>query len=275
MPILDGLPILGAALTLNTLAQHRDWILDKQRDLELQDFCELDVLDGDWRSTAEEVKRLLTGYEGRLGIHGPFWSLALDAVDPMVRAVVTRRLLQGLEICEALGATQMVIHSPYTTWDHANLDIYPNARDKKIDLVHDTLATVVPRAEDIGVELVIENIEDIDPYARVELAESFDSDGVLVSIDTGHALYAHMSHGAPPVDFFVQAADDLLAHIHLQDADGYADRHWQPGDGVVNWRAVFAAIAQIDADPRLIIEVRDPRQLMRGVAYLTGLGLAV
>ncbi|MDR3373098.1 MAG: sugar phosphate isomerase/epimerase [Ancalomicrobiaceae bacterium] len=272
---MDGRPVLGAALTLKTLAQHRDWIINRQRDLELQDFCELAVLDGDWRATAEAIKRLLDGYEGRLGMHGPFWGLVLDAEDPQIRAVVTRRLLQGLEIAEAIGATQMVIHSPYTTWDHNNLDIYANARDKMIDRVHDTLSSVVPRAEDIGLELVIENIEDIDPYARVELAESFDSDSVLVSIDTGHALYAHVSLGAPPVDYYVQAADELLAHIHLQDADGYADRHWQPGDGAVNWRAVFAAIARIDADPRLIIEVRDPGQLMRGVEYLTRLGVAV
>ncbi len=31
-------PILGAALPLDGLRLHKDWILEKQRDLELQDF---------------------------------------------------------------------------------------------------------------------------------------------------------------------------------------------------------------------------------------------
>jgi len=31
-------PILGAALTKETLAVQRDWILEKQCDLEIQDF---------------------------------------------------------------------------------------------------------------------------------------------------------------------------------------------------------------------------------------------
>ena len=65
------------------------------------------------------------GYTGRLGIHGPFWGFKIDSQDPLIRSVVTRRLLQGLEACEMVGATQMVIHSPFTTWDYNNLDINP------------------------------------------------------------------------------------------------------------------------------------------------------
>jgi hypothetical protein len=38
------LPILGVALPLAGARQHRDWILEKQRDLELQDFFWADVL---------------------------------------------------------------------------------------------------------------------------------------------------------------------------------------------------------------------------------------
>jgi hypothetical protein len=41
------LPVLGVAVPLAGLRQHRDWILERQRDLELQDFCWADVLNGD------------------------------------------------------------------------------------------------------------------------------------------------------------------------------------------------------------------------------------
>ena len=47
----------------------------------------------------------------------------------------------------------------------------------------------------------------------------------------------------------------FLEHVHLQDADGYADRHWHPGEGTIPWGGVFKALRDIDANPRLIIEV--------------------
>ena len=94
-------PILGAALTRETLVIHRDWILEKQRDLEIQDFFRAEMLDGDWRSAAARSAVLLDGYTGRLGIHGPFWGFKIDSQDPLIRSVVTKRPLQGLEAASA------------------------------------------------------------------------------------------------------------------------------------------------------------------------------
>jgi len=271
---MPDLPILGAALTVASLETHRALMLDKARDLELQDFCFADVLNGDWTPIADKAKALLDGHDGRVGIHGPFWGFAIDTMDPDVREVVKKRLWQGLDVCEALGGTHMVVHSPYTTWDHNNLDNDDRGREQKIELCHLAMKDAVKRAEDIGCELVIENIEDKDPFARIELAESFGSEAVKVSIDTGHAHYAHGSTGAPPVDYFVKAAGNALAHIHLQDADGYADRHWTLGEGTVNWHAVFAALGELDSTPRLIVELRNHSGLPASIANMAALGLA-
>jgi len=168
----------------------------------------------------------------------------------------------------------MVIHSPYTTWDHHNLDNYPTARAMVIEAAHDCLAQAVRRAEDQGVMLVIENIEDIDPRDRRVLAESFGSEAVKLSIDTGHAHYAHGSTGAPPVDYFVQSAGEMLGHVHLQDAEGYADRHWAIGQGTIRWHAVFAALAAVESHPRLILELRDKVGILPSMAWLEREGLA-
>lgn len=266
-------PIVGAALAYPMIQQHRNWILDRQRDLEVQDFFASDVLDGDWRPLAEKIRATLDGYTGRLGVHGPFWGFRIDSHDTEIRAVVRKRFMQGLDVCAALGATQMVVHSPYTTWDHNNLDMYPASRAGVVERVHATLRDVVLRAEDMGCERVIENIEDKDPKVRVDLAKSFGSKAVKVSIDTGHAHYAHVSTGAPPVDFYVTAAGAELHHVHIQDTEGYADRHWLPGEGTIRWEGVFRAIAELPASPRLIMEVRDQRNLLKGFNHLAGLGL--
>ena len=271
---MTSLPVLGAAMPLDTLETHRDWLIADQRDLELQDFITAEVLNGDWQPLVARARALLDGDTGRLGIHGPFWGLTLDNPDPEIRAIVTKRMEQGLAVCEALGATQMVIHSPYTTWDYNNLDMLPNARQKLLDNVHATLDPVIARAEGAGVQMVLENIQDKDPDARCALARTFESPSVKVSIDTGHAHYAHGSTGAPPVDYYVHRAGDLLHHIHLQDADGYADRHWAIGKGTVNWHAVFAALAPLGGQPRLIMELRDKAGIRPSAAYLESLGLA-
>jgi sugar phosphate isomerase/epimerase len=271
---LSNLPVLGAALTRSALETHRDWIISGQRDLELQSFFDGDVLDGDWRGEVAALRKLLDGYEGRLGVHGPFWGFKIDTPDRLVREVVRKRLLQGLEACEAVGATQMVIHSPMTTWEYNNHAAVPSERAKQVERTHETLRPVVARAADIGCTLVIENIEDKDPAGRVALARSFESPFVKVSIDTGHAHYAHVSTGAPPVDVYVHAAGDMLEHVHLQDADGFADRHWHPGEGTIHWRAVFAALEKLTSNPRLVIEVKDKAGLRRGADHLIGLGLA-
>jgi sugar phosphate isomerase/epimerase len=266
-------PLIGAALTTRELATYRDWILERDRDLELQSFQTAEVLDGDWSALAAETNRLLDGYNGRLGIHGPFWGFTVDSPDPLIRAVVQKRLGQGLDVCAAVGATQMVIHSPFTTWDYNNLDMMPGQRDRLFTCAHATLDAIVTRAENQGVTLVMENIEDIDPSDRKRLCDSFASSALKLSIDTGHAEYARGSTGAPPVDYFVASAGDRLDHLHLQDADGHADRHWAIGEGTVLWTSVFRAIAELTVQPRLILELRDKAGIPASMAYLSAKGL--
>ncbi len=273
---MTELPVLGAAMTVPELETLRDFVLSRDRDLELQDFCPPGALDADWRPAADRARELLAGYRGRLGIHGPFWGLHIASPDAEIRKVVTRRMMQGLAVCEHLGATQMVIHSPYTTWDHNNLDNFAgrSAYAAVIEHAHQTLAEVVRRAEGAGVTLVIENIMDKDPDLRRILAESFESPAVALSIDTGHAHYAFGSTGAPPVDYFVRRAGNALRHVHLQDADGHADRHWTIGEGNIMWPAVFRALGELTSQPRLILELRDKAGILPSVAWLEERGLA-
>ncbi len=251
----DNLPVIGAALPIESVEHLRDWLFDKDRDLELQDFVRPQVLESDWQEIVARYEKLLDGYQGRVGIHGLFFGLDMSVADPEVQAIVQKRYLQGLGVCEALGATQMVVHSPFTLWHHGNFDNGGWLKDHLFECCHTVLAPVVKRAENIGCELVIENIQDVDPYERVRLAESFDSNLVRVSIDTGHAQWAHKATGAPPVDYFLKAAGKHLAHVHLQDADGFADRHWLPGSGTILWPAFFEALRDHADKPRLVVEV--------------------
>lgn len=271
---MSDLPVVGAAMRLDQFVEMRDVMFGHDRDLELQDFHNPQLLDSDYSALVDRAKAALAGYGGRHGIHGPFWDLPLATWDPQIRRVIHDRMFKALGICEALGSTHMVVHSPYLEWDHRNIMHYPNAKEGIFERFQETMAPVVKRAEEVGTTLVLENIGDIDPHFRVELAASLGSDALQISVDTGHAHYAHGACGAPPVDYYIKAAGDRLQHVHLQDADGYADRHWALGEGTIRWDAVFRAIGQLNSKPRLIIEVYGDQSVARSIAHLQNKGLA-
>lgn len=268
-------PVLGAAMPIGEIGRHRDWLIERDRPLEIQDFCLPMVLDADWRPLIDLAKRKLDGWSGPLGIHGPFYDLPLDATDPEARALVQRRYGQGLDVAEALGATMMVIHSPFSTWGAQNDFLAPKGREHVIERVEATLRPLLGRAEAAGITLVIENVEDEDAEHRAAIVDALGSAALGVSLDTGHAHYVHVSRGGRPVDWHVIGAGSRLAHVHLQDADGYADRHWPPGMGAVPFAPVFAALAAHAPAARLILEMADPSTILPGARWLTERGLAV
>ena len=266
-------PVIGACMPVEEISNFRDWLFDKDRDLELQSFTQSSVLDGDWRPLAQEAVRLLDGHKGRLGIHGPFWGLTLSSPDPEIQRVVSHRMMQGLEVCSALGATQMVVHSPFSHWTRNNFPRFHAWRQGVHDAIEATLKDAIQRAESEGITIVLENIEDCDPAARVDFAKEVGSPALQISLDTGHAECARGMTGSPPVDYYVREAGSMLRHVHLQDCDGYADRHWALGEGTIHWNSVFRALSEIDADPHLVLELRDYATIPKAMAYLEREGL--
>lgn len=277
----NSLPVLGVALTLDELEGVeglKAFVLGADRDVEVRDFIPVGAIGQDWRAIGRRGRTALQGHRGRIGIHGPYEGLLVDTPDPEVRAIVQRRFLDALDglavMAEGREAAHMVLHSPYTTWHAHNRGTEWDDCAGILARTHATLTPVVRRAEALGVTLVLENCEDVDPAERVALAASFGSAAVAVSLDTGHAQYAHRATGAPPVDAFVRAAGARLAHVHVQDADGWGDRHWPIGQGNIPWAAVFAALAGLAVMPRLILELGDVRGVFASARWLEAQGLA-
>jgi sugar phosphate isomerase/epimerase len=269
------LPVIGAALPIAALAQYADWLKAQQRDLEIQDPFNPTVLDSDWQSLVAQARGILDGYTGRMGVHGPFMGLTLMPRDPKVRQVVNDRLRQALDFVQALGATHMVMHSPF---DFFGGPLLPHSAEhgqaEQFELIHALLDPIVPIAQAANCTLVIENIYDTNSAPLFALIRSFNSDFVKLSIDTGHA-FIRQQIGGPSPEAWVSQADTLLAHMHIQDTDGQIDRHWAPGAGNTDWHALFAAIAALPQQPRLLLELRDKEQIPAGAAWLQAQGLVI
>ncbi len=282
MKTANSLPTLGLAAHLDEIEQVpglRNFLFERDRDLEIRDLVVLGNSDPDrCKSIAARARRMLDGHRGRVGIHGPYEGLMIDTPDPDIRAIVQARFRAGLSALATMqggrGGGHMVVHSPYTTWHSYNRGTFHDDCTGILERTHACLGPLVKQAEDQGLMLVIENCEDKDPTERVALAKSFNSPAVRVSLDTGHAHYAHGATGAPPVDTFVAAAGAALAHVHLQDADGWADRHWAIGQGTIRWHSLFRALTALTQMPGLLLEMADVRDVFPSASWLQGEGLA-
>lgn len=266
----ENLPLLGVALRAANLKPYLDWLIADQRSLEIQDFIFAETLDGDPAARVREIKALLDGYTGRLGIHGPFFDLPLDARERRLCELVRDRMKAALEAGAALGATHMVVHSPL---NFLGAPAQPSYLQETYGRTVENMQPIVEQAAAMGCTLVIENTFDRSPRLLTDLVRAFGSPYVRQSLDCGHAHVNHVQ-GAPPPDQYVYEAGDLLGHLHVQDTDGHADRHWPCGTGNVNWYSIFAALEKTQAKPRLILEFREGKSVLDGARWLHERGFA-
>ncbi len=271
---MSTLPIVGAALTSHHLPHHLEWILANQRDLEIQDITDPDLLDGDWQARGYEIRDMLKAHTGRRGIHGPFYGIDIGCKDRAIQQVVQQRLLQGLEFAQIVGASHMVVHSPFMAFGSPFSAIQPKTLTSTIQIANRIMAPVVAKAAQISCMLVIETIQDQHPQHLRSLITSFDSPWVRHSIDVGHVRITMTRHGANIAEWIRQNGD-LLEHIHLQDNDGSYDAHLSLGSGDINFTSIFTAIQELAHRPRLILELNNHHDIPQSWHYLKNLDLVV
>ena len=263
------LSMIGAAVTLRNIDHVFPWLCEQSRPIEIQDFTPPNLSEGSLADIVATYRPMLKSHRGARGLHGPFFGLDLGNLEKAFQQLISKRFLTALEICEQLSCEFMVIHSPFNDWMKVNRRQYPQVKPGTITAMADILEAPLQRAANIGCTLVLENSDDTDPMMRMDAICEIDHPNLKLSVDTGHAYLSHCNYKAPPVVDFIAAAENCLAHMHLQDCDGYADRHWLPGEGSITWPAVMDALKASASTPHLIVEVRtNMHRLPRAVAQL-------
>ena len=119
----------------------------------------------------------------------------------------------------------------------------------------ESLRRILDAAEDLEVELVIENTRS---SAHIDhLLEAFDSPALRLCYDSGHDAL----HAERPMDL-LRAWGHRLGGLHLSDTDGRLDRHWIPGEGIVDFEALARAFPWRTYSGTHLLEVvpRDPEE---------------
>ena len=177
------------------------------------------------------------------GVHAPFggqWDLlAGDAEFRPVSLDVHRKLIELLP-------NEFGIHS-YTM--HLMNDLYPGTPDDAEKHMGKVLEPLLEVAAKNNVVIALENgFQEIDiPETMPRYMRRYASDNLGCCLDLAHAnVIAHRRHA--DIETYI---DELLPYIivcHLHDNDGEADRHWVPGDGIVDWKRCMPKLAKA---PRL------------------------
>ncbi len=95
-------------------------------------------------------------------------------------------------------------------------------------------------------------------------------------LDTSHVTPPHESAQTEYVLKFINAGGASLAHIHLSDADTLAGKkHLPPGEGRINWGAVFGRLREIEYKSLLTLEIdpATPEGYDRALAILSKYGI--
>lgn len=215
------------------LDEHLNVIVEHKLDIEL--YLSGSMLDFLKPGDAERIKEKLT-HGPRITIHAPFMDLNPGAVDSRVLEATRYRFHQCFDVAEVLRPARIVLHSGYEKWKY----------DHDVDLWLERSLTFWPefikRAESMDTKLAIENIFEDEPTSLARLMEEINSPSVGICFDAGHCNI----FTAVPLKEWLKVLGPYIIETHLHDNLGDLDSHLVIGDGNIDFKEVFAALAGLD-----------------------------
>lgn len=217
------------------------------------DFCKLDNACGleffyefGTRAYWDTVLPLMTaGRQNGISMHGPCVQVNLAEEDPDRKYL--KVFLDAFTYAKQIGAEFVVVHTNEALpTDLDKLDLQQRVREK--------LQVLLALSENVGVQMVIENVGLrpkgsllFDREAFLELPQRFPTARFL--LDTGHA---HVN-GWDLADT-VKALGKRLMGCHVHDNDGNGDQHLYVGAGNIKWEPFFEAVLATNPDARIVLE---------------------
>jgi sugar phosphate isomerase/epimerase len=168
-----------------------------------------------------------------------------SVLDEIAREEAASNVRYVIDLCASWGIGTIVYHPSFEP-------IPPEDRAARLALCRQTLRRLGTYAVSKGARLAVECLP------RTCLGNSADeimylledSEGLMVCCDVNHLFQE------APEDF-IGRLGSRIATTHISDNDGIDERHWLPGQGLINWPAVIDALKTVGYKGPLMYEVRD------------------
>lgn len=144
-----------------------------------------------------------------------------------------------------IGMDKVVIHPTHTPEPFDQSE-----RDEKIKHTKECLNILAEYGHTKGVQIAVEDLP------RTCLGNSIEelldllsaNDKLRVCFDFNHSLIDDTAE-------FIKAVGNKIITTHVSDRDNINERHWLPGEGVLNWKKIIDAFNSINYNGAWIYEI--------------------
>jgi len=121
----------------------------------------------------------------------------------------------------------------------------------------ESISRLLRIAEDLGVKIALENTGSVD-YIDFVLRELV-SDHLVFCYDSSHDFLYSSEKAA-----ILKRQGLRLQHLHLSDNDLIKDRHWLPGEGIIDWQKINKAFPRDTYKGNITLEVYPGEDDLKG-----------
>jgi sugar phosphate isomerase/epimerase len=227
--------------------------------LELQEFADPNVLDGDWRGLLKQYQAALVGFEGMLTLHGCYIDLVSGSPDKKLVALTRERYQHNIDIGRMLGATAIDFHANYLP-----LVDQPSYLSGWIDRQVDFWSALSEQAGQQGIMLLLENMWEPNPDIIERILARIQSPHLKACLDVGHAyLYSGM-----PLDAWIKTLGADLVYMHLHNNNGHHDAHLAFNEGGMDFPPLLDKLRNMPVPPIFTLEMPDLPTIQASLPYL-------
>jgi hydroxypyruvate isomerase len=217
-----------------------------------------------------EIKELCQRHD--LGIASFSGDQNLSLIDETQRADYLRFVERSLEVAGFLGCENLVIHSNGLGDGGAVLNPYDHvSRLQKIEAMAETLKGLAPRAERVGVTLLLEALNTRVDHPGNFLSSTAQAAEIVDSIGSRRIkiLYDvyHMQIMEGNILSTLRNNMDRIGYIHIADVPG---RH-EPGTGEINFPNVMKELRELGYDGFVGFELSPLREPAKAASLLLSL----
>lgn len=223
--------------------------------VEVGDFADPDLLEGDWRARWAELRPLLEQIPGERALHGPRSDLNVGLRDRGLAAFGRERCRRAMEVACEIGAGTLVFHTGYNPLIRA-----PGFDRRWTQRSAEFWRGLGEEAGPMGLLLLLENVWEGHPQVVRDLVDAVDLPAVRACFDVGHANV----FGRRPAAEWLAVLGERAAQVHLHNNDGRSDSHAPLEEGSVDYSRLLPLLALMPQPPRLVVEVRGGREEVEG-----------
>ena len=189
-------------------------------------------------------------------LHGVFYDICLDSVDPKIKDVSYLRVKSSMEIAKKLNCKGVIFHTNYITWMKTK-----EYRNNWVNVHKEIFLKLIKEYPNI--DIYVENMFDLNPYLLGELMLSINNKRIGVCLDIAHASISDVE-----LKEWFRVLGNYIKHIHINDNDRIVDSHQELGLGNLDFEEAFKYINKLPDDTTILIEISDYEKTVNSINFL-------